>query len=195
MLHFRSRLLAPTLTVIAVAASMLVAHADTFNLSPITIDTHTLSGSGGYLLFSYGPDTTGSTPVNSTVSVSSPSFSTFSMNNSNASNYELEPFTFGNTFTFTPTFVSTSTPGADSGNLFTLYALDNTYNPYSTSDPTGSNAAVTIVQFADGHVSSPTTYSPFDRVAPVPEASSFAGFGIAMFSAAFALAFRRRRTA
>jgi hypothetical protein len=188
-------MLVPALTIVALAASIRIASADTFNLNPITIDTHTLSGTSGYWLFSYGPDTTGSTPVNSTVSVSSPSFSTFSLNNSGASNYELEPFTFGNTFTFKPTFASTSTPGANSGNLFTLYALDNGYNPYATSDPTGGDAAVMIVQYADGHVSPPTAYSPFVPVAPIPEASTFAGFGILVFFAAFGVVFRRSRMA
>jgi hypothetical protein len=183
------RILAPALTIVALSASILTARADTFNLSPITIDTQSLSGNNGYLMFSYGPDTTGTTPVNSTVSISSSSFATFNLNNTRASNYEVEPFTFGNSFTFTPTFTSTSTPGADSGNLFTVYALDGGYNPYPTADPTGGNAAVVIFQSPNGSVSTPTVYKP------VPEASTFAGFGVLAFCTAFALLLRRRRTA
>jgi hypothetical protein len=193
MRYSRSRGCAGLVPVLAAILSTIAvsAKADTFNLSPITIDTHALSGSSGYLLFSYGPDTTGTTPVNSTVSVSSSSFTTFNIDNSGASNYELEPFTFGNSFTFTPTFTTTSTPGADSGNLFTLFALDGTYNPYRTSDPTGGNAAAMIVQYSDGHGSAPPTYS----FAPVPEASTFASFAVVAVCGAFGLAFRRRRMA
>jgi hypothetical protein len=173
----------------ALTATALPSRADTFNLSPITIDTHALSGSTGYLLFSYGPDTTGTTPINSTVTVSSPSLTTFSVANTGASNYDLEPFTFGSTFTFTPTFNTTSTPGANEGNLFTLYALDSSYNPYPSTDPTGSNAAAMIVQYADGHVSTPSVYTPF---APVPEVSTAVTFAILALFSAFTLSLRRR---
>jgi hypothetical protein len=179
---------AATLSLLAVPGK-----ADTFNLSPITIDTHTISGSTGYLFFSYGPDTTGSTPVKSTVTVSSPSFSTFSIDNTGTTNYELEPFTFGNTLTFTPAFVTTPTAGANAGNLFTLYALDSYYDPYPTSDSTNGNAAMMIVQYADGHVSSPLTYSPFVPIAPVPETSTAVAFAVLAFGSAFMLLLRRRQ--
>jgi hypothetical protein len=186
------RLAITLLACAALTVTALPSQADTFNLSTVTIDTHALSGSTGYLLFSYGPDTTGSTPINSAVTVSSPSLTTFSVANTGASNYDLEPFTFGSTFTFTPTFNTTSTPGANEGNLFTLYALDGSYNPYPSTDPTGSNAAAMIVQYADGHVSTPSVYTPF---APVPEASTAVTFGILALGTAFALFLRRRQNA
>lgn len=179
---------AALISLMAMAATS--ANANTFNLSPITIDTHTLKGTNGYLLFSFAPDTTGSNPVTSTVSVDSRNFSTFSLDNAGASNYELKPFTFGNTFTFTPTFESIFTPGADSGNLFSLYALDSTYTAYSTADPTGSNAAVMIVQYTDGTVSTPTTYAPF--IPPVPEVSSFASFGVLVLVGLIVMFVRKR---
>lgn len=156
------------------STALLLSLGTAVQAGPITIFFPTaLQGTTGTLVFQFNPNTDGltNTPNDSSVSVTDP-FGTFTLTNLGAINEIDQAITFGSSFTFTPTFTTTSTAGADEGNTFFLQVENSAGTVQTTSDPSGINAALTISQAVDGTTAPAQVFAPFNQPAPVPEAST-----------------------
>ena len=184
----------PLLGALALISLGQTARAETF-----TVDTSTIVGQSGYLDFQFNPNTDGTTPLNSNVTVSNfvgdgtlgpvdtavnvtvtvPGAVTIT--NSADTNGLLQFFTFGNTLRFDTTFPDApEVSAADEGSTFQFFALDTNKDPYSTTDSTGNNALVVISQNADGTLKDSQKYE-LNAPASVPEPSS--GVSLMLLSA------------
>ena len=189
----------PLLGALALISLGQTARADHFD-----VDTTTLIGQSGYLEFQFNPNTDGTTPLDSNVTVSNftggtlgavdtpvnvtgslPSGATIS--NTDAINGFQQLFTFGNTLGFDTSFptineeknIFGSFALPDAGNTFQFFVLDASKDPFATTDPSGYNALVQISQGSDGSLAA----SQWSLKAPasVPEPSS--GVSLMLLSA------------
>lgn len=147
---------------------------------PVTLFFPTaLQGTTGTLAFQFTPNTDGptNTPITSSVSVTDP-LGNFTLSNLNIVNEFDQTITFGTSFTFTPTFTTTATAGADEGNTFFLQVLNAAGTVQATNDPSGINSAMTIGQAADGTTAPLVVFAPFTKPPAVPEASTGTLFGL-----------------
>ncbi len=181
----------PILGVLALISLGQTARAEHFD-----IDTTTLVGQSGYLDFQFNPNTDGTTPLDSNVTVSNftggtlgavdtavnvtgslPSGAT--IYNTDGTNGLLQLFTFGNTLSFDTSFpilldtkkIFGSFAVPDAGNTFQFFVLNASQDPFTTTDPSGNDALVQISQGADGSLASSQQYR-LQAPASVPEPSS-----------------------
>jgi hypothetical protein len=181
---------ATALTLSITAASF----ASTYTAPTVTLNTSSLTNTTGYLDFIFNPDTTGGTYNQGTVSVTSPSLPTFSIQNTGAFNDWSTAYTFTNTFQFTPTFSTTLVPGADTGSTFALAIYDANGNLITTNDSSGEDLAVVFSEDKSGAVSPAQVYAPFKQPAPVPEASTDVVSAIFILMVVAVLTYRSRAT-
>lgn len=162
-----------------------------------TFDTSAVSGQTGFLDFQFTPNTDGTTPLDSTVTLSSFTGGTLgavsnagtfnltgalpgsaALTNAGAGGELTQAFTFGNSLSFDTTLPAPAPSGAaNEGNTFQFFVLDSGANPFHTTDLSGADTLVVISQAADGTVSPAKTYAlvPFS---PVPESSTTVSLGL-----------------
>ena len=179
-------------------ALALLSFGQTARAEHFDVDTSTISGQTGSLDFLFNPNSDGTTPLDSRVTISNFSGGTLgavtshfntsgslpgsvTIYNTGANNELVQLFTFGNTLgfdtSFPSLFVETSeaafAPFAlpDESSTFEFSLLDTSQKPYATTDPSGANTLADIAQDPYGSLSASQTY----RLAPasvVPEPSS-----------------------
>lgn len=181
----------PLLSALALISLVQTARAEHFD-----VDTTTLVGQSGYLEFQFNPNTDGTTPFDSNVTVSNFTGGTLgavdtavnvtgslpngaTINNTDAINGFQQLFTFGNTLGFDTSFpiildtkkILGSFAVPDEGNTFQFFVLDTFKEPFATTDPSANNALVQISQGADGSLAPSQQYRLL-APASVPEPSS-----------------------
>jgi len=177
-----------------------------------TFDTSAVRGLSGFLDFQFAANTDGTTPLNSTLTLSGFSGGALgtvnaagsvnvtgalpgsaAVSNAGAGGELMQAFTFGSSLSF-DTALPVPAPGgaADEGNTFQFFVLDSGANLFQTTDPSGANALAAIDQAAGGAVSPARTYT-LVALAPVPEASTTVSLGLLLALGGLSLAARRRR--
>ena len=186
-------------------ALTLISLGQTARAEHFDVDTSTIVGQSGYLDFQFNPNTDGTTPLDSNVTVSNFTGGTLgavdtavnvtgslpngvTIHNADSTNGLLQLFTFGKTLGFDTSFPSINLDRAtfgsflvpDAGNTFQFFVLDADKNTYATTDPSGSDALVQINQGADGFTAPSQKYHLL-APASVPEPSS--GVSLLLLSA------------
>lgn len=178
-----------------------------------TFDTSALSGQAGFLDFQFSSNTGGTTPLDSTLTLSGfaggtlgavDAASTFNvtpalpsgdtLSNAGGGGELRQAFTFGSSLSFDAAFPAPAGAGAaDEGNTFQFFVLDGGANPFQTTDASGANTLAAMDQSATGAVS-PARVFALSAPTPVPEASPALSLGLLLLGGAF-LAVRRRKAA
>ena len=177
-----------------------------------TFDTTALSGQAGFLDFQFAPNTDGTTPLDSSITLSGLTGGTLGavnaagsvnvtgalpggavVSNAGAGGELMQSFTFGSSLSFDTTLPAPAVGGtADEGNTFQFFVLEGGLNAFATTDPSGGDALAVEDQAASGAGSPAQTYALVPS-SPVPEASTPVSLGLLLTLGGLSLAARRRR--
>ena len=176
-----------------------------------SFNTSAVSGQTGFLDFQFTPDTDGTTPLDSTLTLSNFAGGTLgavngagtfnltgglpgsaALTNAGAGGELTQAFTFGSGLSFDASLLASAGAGAaDEGSTFQFFVLDAGANPFQTTDPSGADALAVMSQAANGTVSPAQRYA---LVPPVPEASTPLSLGL-LLALGLGSAFLARRRA
>ncbi len=177
-----------------------------------TFDTSAVSGQSGFLDFQFAPDTDGTTPLDSSVSISGLTGGALgavnsggsvnvtgalpgsaAVSNAGAGGELMQAFTFGKSLSF-DTALPAPAPGgaADEGSTFQFFLLDGGADAFATTDPSGGDVLAVMAQAASGAVSPAQTYALVPS-SPVPEASTTVSLGLLLALGCGSLIARKRR--